>query len=911
MTPTIRPAGEDGKPRPGGTTRTPGVKTPRKVQWATDGGADPSTSTHALDEHGLDPDAFETLTVALERHRSSTSHRGRPEPPNISIPALPYPLANRHISTGSLSASIPGTATTDSSAATSTSNSRSASPTHLVPGENHINSNEHDGLPGTTDLERYSRHQAKNVVRAHTRKKGSWVPGWLTHQKRDSASKKQKQARARVPTDSDTDGEKDRESDVEAVAADSTSTGHRMGGGVLSALLTLYDRNQSMHTFSSTSTTRSSLDGHDPSPETTDNTRRNAVIDLPEKPWLHHRPQHPPMPLPDSVSYPPSAPPQSSKFTPSPKRPGYKLSRFSLESSLPTRRTLNVLPTIRRPASLHFDKPASAPSTPSSSDSGSQTPSEHLPRDSIGGTQSHGGGKHKLTGMLAHANHSFHSLKSSIGNNFPGTKSSPSSGTGTPVNEGEEWEKWLIKEREKAREKRKKDEKRRKKKREAFITRHVAEIIQRQEFILKLTRALMMFGGPSHRLQAQIQATARVLDIELSCMYLPDVMLISFDDGNTGTSNIKFIRQSSALDMGKLYDGFRLYWKVIHDKISVSEASAELDILMQRKPMYNMWQLVVIGGMCSASICSVSFSGSFIDSLIVIPMGCLLVFIQLISVRNELYSNVFEITIATLLSFLSAVFAGTHRFCYSAMASSSVVLILPGFIVTLGALELTSRSIVSGAVRLCFAAVYSLFLGFGLAIGAEAYQKMSGKGIIGSQDYSCQLSHDPNGPWWQRTPGLFWAFLTVPMFSLFLSLRNQSPWNRKELLFSIIISCIGWVTNHFTGTKFINQNDISAAVGAFAVGLISNIYGRFFGGNAFVVMITGILFQVPSGLSNGGLLQFASQQSAGVSNSYLSGFQTALQLISVAIGLTVGLSISLVVVHPIQSRKRAAGIFSL
>ena len=82
---------------------------------------------------------------------------------------------------------------------------------------------------------------------------------------------------------------------------------------------------------------------------------------------------------------------------------------------------------------------------------------------------------------------------------------------------------------------------------------------------------------------------------------------------------------------------------------------------------------------------------------------------------------------------------------------------LQGFIVTLGALELTSRSIVSGAVRLCFAAVYSLFLGFGLAIGAEAYQKMSGKGIIGSEDYSCQLSHDPNGPWWQQTPNLFWG----------------------------------------------------------------------------------------------------------------------------------------------------------
>ncbi|KIM76313.1 hypothetical protein PILCRDRAFT_12907 [Piloderma croceum F 1598] len=77
-----------------------------------------------------------------------------------------------------------------------------------------------------------------------------------------------------------------------------------------------------------------------------------------------------------------------------------------------------------------------------------------------------------------------------------------------------------MKEREKVQEKRKKEERKRKK-REAFITRHVAEIIQRQEFILKLTRALVMFGGLSHRLQAQIQVTARVLDLLNSavCIY--------------------------------------------------------------------------------------------------------------------------------------------------------------------------------------------------------------------------------------------------------------------------------------------------------------------------------------------------------------------------------------------------------
>ena len=79
------------------------------------------------------------------------------------------------------------------------------------------------------------------------------------------------------------------------------------------------------------------------------------------------------------------------------------------------------------------------------------------------------------------------------------------------------------------------------------------------------------------------------------------------------------------------------------------------------------------------------------------------------------------------------------------------------------------------------------------------------------------------------------------------------------------------------------------------------------------LQITGILFQLPSGLANGGLFTFVQQQESGSSTneSYLSGFQTALQLISVCIGLTVGLGISLVLVHPIPSRRRAAGLFTL
>jgi uncharacterized membrane protein YjjP (DUF1212 family) len=171
---------------------------------------------------------------------------------------------------------------------------------------------------------------------------------------------------------------------------------------------------------------------------------------------------------------------------------------------------------------------------------------------------------------------------------------------------------------------------------------HVAEILQRQEFILKLARALMMFGAPSHRLEAQLQATARVLDINVSVIYLPNVMLLSFGDPATRTSETKFLKQGASLDLGKLLKTHMLYWRVTHDEISVTEASASLDTLMRQQPIYRGWVTVTIGGFCSSFIVPVSFNGSFVDALMCFPLGCLLVHIQNFASKNELYSNVFE-----------------------------------------------------------------------------------------------------------------------------------------------------------------------------------------------------------------------------------------------------------------------------
>lgn len=888
--------------QPSGPARTPGTRTPRRVQWATAVDEDEDEDDddhHGLDQAGLDPAAFRTLTHALERHHRSNSA----SPLLTRIGSVPLQQSRQ-----------PQSSTPDSAESSTPASPERPSSGINLPGEAFIEPHERAGLPvSRSEHERDgalsdSELRAAHVVRAHSRKPFKFSKH-LYRRRRSRATKEERR---------DNEG-RDREE-----AIDMSSPMTRMhGGGILAALLALYDndRDSDMASVSDRMT-----DPYSSGTRTPDGMQSptHSLLDLASASGKRlvtaSKALHLPEPRPrrernaagvwgsliasTTGTFVGATAPTHSTIAPDVKRSGYHLSRYSLDNNIPKASTTL---SSQRPRSILSEAGTQHRHSTTSSSSQTNTPPNAHPDSSAHGSPPH---------HVHHAGWMENLRDLSKLHWIHPAGSPPDAHHGATESEGVD-EKGYHSTDTEAEAKRdvntwRRDRKKRRRKAEIYITRHISSLISRQTFILKLARAMMMFGGPAHRLQAQIQSTARVLEISLSCLYLPDVMLVAFDDDVTSTSSVKLIRQGSALDLGKLQDAHKVYWRVIHDDISVTEASAALDALMLSKPLYSPCQLIFFGGMASASICSVSFNGSLIDSLISFPLGALLVSVQILSVRNELYSNVFEITIATLLSFLSGALAQTHKFCYSAVASSSVVLILPGFIVLCGSLELSSRNIVAGAVRLCYALMYSLFLGFGLAIGAEVYEKMTGLPVFGPEDYLCASSHS-NAPWYRKTPSQHWAFLTVPMFSLFLSLRNQAPWYCKEFAVLVAIACIGWVTNHFVGAKFPNQSEISAAVGAFAVGVTANIYGRFFRGNAFAVMITGILLQLPSGLGSGGLLHFASQQASGSSSSasYLTGFQVALQLISVSVGLTVGLSISLVLVFPIQSRKRKSGVFSL
>ncbi|GBE89188.1 hypothetical protein SCP_1501960 [Sparassis crispa] len=80
--------------------------------------------------------------------------------------------------------------------------------------------------------------------------------------------------------------------------------------------------------------------------------------------------------------------------------------------------------------------------------------------------------------------------------------------------------------------------------------------------------------------------------------------------------------------------------------------------------------------------------------------------------KSQLYANVFEITVTIFISFLARGLSSIRSqiICYTAVSSAGIVGILPGY-----------SSGIPHSVKMVYALIYTLFLGFGLQIGSDLY----------------------------------------------------------------------------------------------------------------------------------------------------------------------------------------------
>ncbi|THH20398.1 hypothetical protein EW146_g946 [Bondarzewia mesenterica] len=471
-------------------------------------------------------------------------------------------------------------------------------------------------------------------------------------------------------------------------------------------------------------------------------------------------------------------------------------------------------------------------------------------------------------------------------------------------------------------------------------------LIERRKLVLNFARALMAFGAPSHRIHSQLVALCRVLAVDHSDFILIyGVTLVFFTDLENDSSEDHIVKCTGRLELCNLHEVHTIYRSIIHEEENTSTANERLECLLKAPPIYSRLQRCILAFGLSGLICPLAFGGSFVDMWIAGLAGASLCILQVtVFPKGVLMGNILEVAIAFCISFAARGLSSIKGdlFCYSAIASAAIVGVLPGYLILNSSLDLAYKNIMCGSIRLVYALVYTLFLGFGLRIGSDFFLLLDsperhkllmlsneihgsiayngtflsdnssrfgdGKALYGTFTFSNSTTsnHDhifkgcyrPTDEHWYLRIFPWWTQLfMVPAFAICSSMLNLQPWKSKEMVVMVVIACVAWTANAVVGHYINKRSDYVSFVAALVVGLIGNIYSRRMGGTAFTSMVTGVLFLVPSGLA----------QDEGITGG--RSVDVGGGMLSIAMGTTVGLMMSQAVVYAF-GRKKNGGMFT-
>ncbi|EJD05985.1 DUF1212-domain-containing protein [Fomitiporia mediterranea MF3/22] len=478
-----------------------------------------------------------------------------------------------------------------------------------------------------------------------------------------------------------------------------------------------------------------------------------------------------------------------------------------------------------------------------------------------------------------------------------------------------------------------------------------------QKFILIFAKALIAFGSPSHRIEAQLNSLAKVFELEAQFQHTPGIIQVSFGNPEQKSSETCLIKSGVSLALGHIHSTHSVYRSVLHDDMYASDGVYQLRKLLNSPPQYGPKTRYVLSFITCLLICGVAFGGSLNDMWVAGVMGVLVRVMQNIASKSDLSASGSEVFAAALVSFIARGFASFHTqiWCFSAISSAGVVSLLPGYLILSGSLDIAGKSQLLGGPKIVSGIMTSLYLGFGLTLGSDvflfvdrparraahaaaarlasstmiqgyyqAYNSTgSGFGNSGNATFTGYFtftnSSAPGPPnivqgcfrdknWgWYLQPVPYWSlFFLIPLFAFCSSMNNQQHWYSRQMVVMVSIACVSfWITRLCNITLGLsNHPDYVSLIGSWLVGILGNGYSRRFGGTAFTAMLTGILLLVPDGLSAAGGL--AGQNQGTGQDEYTQSLTLARKMISVIIGILAGVYSSAAIIYLFGKKKNAA-----
>lgn len=360
-----------------------------------------------------------------------------------------------------------------------------------------------------------------------------------------------------------------------------------------------------------------------------------------------------------------------------------------------------------------------------------------------------------------------------------------------------------------------------------------AELGHRRNLVLLMVYAFMAYGAPSHRIEEYTLHLMKVLDMDGRVNYTVGCTEISFinpidpEDPMTRSAYTTIVK-AQGLDIGACESAFRIYKDIVHGEVDVNEATESLKKLIDSPSYYKPWFIVPFYGMASALTCIWAYSGYWTDMPIAWFLGCIVGTLQVIvAAKNPLYSNVLEVTAAFITSFGARAFSSIggpdqKYFCFGSISESSITTILPGYVVLCGSLELQSKSITAGSTRLFYAVIYSLLLGYGMAVGSQIWGSIHDNAVNSA---TCPRSVDPK-----------WKILLVPCYLVIQAVLIRS--RPRQIPIQVIIGSAAYTVNYFVSKHTTAQVAVTAS--ALVLGILGHLWARSQRAFAFAAVVAGM-----------------------------------------------------------------------
>ena len=403
-----------------------------------------------------------------------------------------------------------------------------------------------------------------------------------------------------------------------------------------------------------------------------------------------------------------------------------------------------------------------------------------------------------------------------------------------------------------------------------------ADYVDRIGFVLRLARAMHAAGTPAHRLEELLIDAATRLGIEGNFFTTPTSIFASF--GAVERQQTHLIRvEPGTLNLGQLGALDKIARDVDDGRLSVAEASRQVDAVLASKSKYRWWLIVLASGLVSAAGCR--FLGGGLAEIRIAAVAGLAV--------GALGRGFAHLTLPGSLYELAASFLGAGivltaaalgiQCAVSTTILASVIIILPGLTMTLAMTEIASRHLASGTARLSGAFMVFIEMAVGIAVATAIVSQLAG---------SIPTRAVIPLPVWTRTV----ALAAMPLgFCILLGAR------RRDYFWIYAVSVVAYLGMQ-AGQRALGA-ELGAAVGSFAAGIAANAYERGRFGPATVTLLPGVLLLVPGSI---GFLSVTALLDAHTE----AGIETAFRMVLTATALAAGLLVANLVLPPGRARTQ-------